>query len=652
MSSRARYTYVNEHGEPAHQVRRGPHKRFTQFSPAGEGRWRPGLRGVRTFLYRLPEVLEQVRSGGEVYVVEGEKDADRLASLGLIATTNAGGAGKWRAEYSFALIGARVRLVRDNDDAGLRHARDIVRSLRMVGVSDIRVYRARAGKDVSDHLDAGLDLDDLVDESVDERSRAESSQQKPSVAVPAAFRLTLERLQAWAAEHRLPLPRVREDGRYATACCPAHDDRRPSLTVAVGEDHSVVLYCHAGCSLDQIAAALAIDPSEFSGRAALPKSDFETLVAAEMRRIEVREDARRRLAAEALDLAYLPPVGETLADDLLQPRQTRKYTVDRLHLAGGNSVLISGYKVGKTTLCLGLMKSLADSEPLLGEFDVAAFEGRVGYVNYELSADTFREWVEDAGIQHPERVAAPIHARGRSLPFWVPEGRKRLAEWLVANKVVFLILDPFARAASGLVLSENDNAQVGAFLDALDALKLEAGVPDLLLATHMGRERFEENAERSRGATRLEDWMDAGWYLTKDRHDTRSLRAMGRDVDLAAIDLAYDNAERRLYATGQTRAQRREQEGINRAIEALLRIGDGVTSTELADAIEGEKGRRSGWIKAAAVGGFIERRYKDGRVHDESAAAPRGVPLRCYLTETSRVARSGIVRAGKRKDGE
>jgi excisionase family DNA binding protein len=42
------------------------------------------------------------------------------------------------------------------------------------------------------------------------------------------------------------------------ACCPAHPDRNPSLHLGVGEDGRALLTCHAGCSLDQIAAALGL----------------------------------------------------------------------------------------------------------------------------------------------------------------------------------------------------------------------------------------------------------------------------------------------------------------------------------------------------------------------------------------------------------
>ncbi len=38
------------------------------------------------------------------------------------------------------------------------------------------------------------------------------------------------------------------------ACCPAHDDRHPTLSVSVGDDGRVLLHCFAGCSSDLHAA--------------------------------------------------------------------------------------------------------------------------------------------------------------------------------------------------------------------------------------------------------------------------------------------------------------------------------------------------------------------------------------------------------------
>src|SRR5690606_9048632 len=87
------------------------------------------LDGCRRVLYRLPEILAAIQEEKTVYVVEGEKDADRLAAIGIPATCNPMGAGKWRDEYSGSLEGADVVILPDNDDAGRRHADAVARSL-------------------------------------------------------------------------------------------------------------------------------------------------------------------------------------------------------------------------------------------------------------------------------------------------------------------------------------------------------------------------------------------------------------------------------------------------------------------------------------------------------------------------------------------
>ena len=57
------------------------------------------------------------------------------------------------------------------------------------------------------------------------------------------------------------LDMVRQDGsgaRQWTARCPAHDDRKPSLSISEGEDGRILLKCHAGCSTEQIVGAIGL----------------------------------------------------------------------------------------------------------------------------------------------------------------------------------------------------------------------------------------------------------------------------------------------------------------------------------------------------------------------------------------------------------
>jgi hypothetical protein len=61
------------------------------------GRWVKGLPKGPAIPYRLPQLLA-APAGSTVEITEGERDAETLAALGLIATCNPGGAGKWTAE--------------------------------------------------------------------------------------------------------------------------------------------------------------------------------------------------------------------------------------------------------------------------------------------------------------------------------------------------------------------------------------------------------------------------------------------------------------------------------------------------------------------------------------------------------------------------
>ena len=151
------YTYVDEHGLTLFQVCRFPGKKFRQRNAAGE--W--NVRDVRRVPYRLPEVVAQAQQGGVIYIVEGEKDVERLRELGKVATCNMGGAGKWQSEWAQFFTGAIVHIVADKDEPGRKHATGIRDNLLRVAKT-VYIWQAKRGKDVSDHLDAGFTVEQLV----------------------------------------------------------------------------------------------------------------------------------------------------------------------------------------------------------------------------------------------------------------------------------------------------------------------------------------------------------------------------------------------------------------------------------------------------------------------------------------------------------
>jgi hypothetical protein len=63
------------------------------------------------------------------------------------------------------------------------------------------------------------------------------------------------------------LPGARRSGAGWEARCPAHQDRKASLSVGVGEHGRVLLHCFAGCEFVEIVRALGVDCGElFSPR--------------------------------------------------------------------------------------------------------------------------------------------------------------------------------------------------------------------------------------------------------------------------------------------------------------------------------------------------------------------------------------------------
>lgn len=155
------YDYRDEKGSLLFQVCRYEPKKFYQRRPDGKDGWVWNLGSVQRVLYRLPELLANPEA--TVYLVEGEKDADRLAQLSLLATTNSGGAKKWKSQYSKTLKDRDVVILPDNDDAGHKHALKVATELLefAASVKIVPLPGLAEGQDISDWLDASHTIDEL-----------------------------------------------------------------------------------------------------------------------------------------------------------------------------------------------------------------------------------------------------------------------------------------------------------------------------------------------------------------------------------------------------------------------------------------------------------------------------------------------------------
>jgi hypothetical protein len=108
-------------------------KKFSQERwDKGKKQWLPGLgkdedvnKVARASIpvYRYAEVRKAIANGETIFAVEGEPCADLLWKLGLAATTNIGGGGKFTLTDSLDLQDAKVIvIVPDRDKKGIEHA--------------------------------------------------------------------------------------------------------------------------------------------------------------------------------------------------------------------------------------------------------------------------------------------------------------------------------------------------------------------------------------------------------------------------------------------------------------------------------------------------------------------------------------------------
>jgi hypothetical protein len=116
----ARYNYVSEKREIQYQVRRYDNKDFRVYQKTPDGKYKPGLKGVSRVPYNLPDVSDS----SLIYICEGEKDADNLAEKFGVASTTLFGS-NWSDDYSKWFEGKVIRILPDNDEAGIAYAQKV-----------------------------------------------------------------------------------------------------------------------------------------------------------------------------------------------------------------------------------------------------------------------------------------------------------------------------------------------------------------------------------------------------------------------------------------------------------------------------------------------------------------------------------------------
>lgn len=160
----AEYVYRDREGQPYHKVERyeyeGGGKTFTQshWEPTDE-LWISGTGSNPPIPYNLPAIIANPNE--PIWLVEGEKNADDLIALGLLATTAKGGSTAFptTAEFSVWFDGATVYALPDNDDPGTKWLERVLKSVPHAIIVTIPGLPHKG--DVSDWLEAGGTVEQL-----------------------------------------------------------------------------------------------------------------------------------------------------------------------------------------------------------------------------------------------------------------------------------------------------------------------------------------------------------------------------------------------------------------------------------------------------------------------------------------------------------
>jgi len=160
------YSYQDEHCKELFRKIRiepgfeGKAKSFYSEHTDKNGMVVKNLKDCRKVLYRLPDIMKAIASGTQIFLVEGEKDADKLISSGLMATC-APETMLWLDDFTATLKEANVVLLYDNDETGIKRKKLLceklhgnVKRLRVVDLPGIE-YRESHGQDISDWLTLG-----------------------------------------------------------------------------------------------------------------------------------------------------------------------------------------------------------------------------------------------------------------------------------------------------------------------------------------------------------------------------------------------------------------------------------------------------------------------------------------------------------------
>lgn len=264
-------------------------------------------------------------------------------------------------------------------------------------------------------------------------------------------------------------------------------------------------------------------------------------------------------------------------------------------------------------------------------------DGRVGFLNYEVSAALLARWADEAGADRNRFYL--VNLRGRRNPLGHDGDRADLAKQLRQHEVAALFVDPFSRAHTGKSQTTPARSPPG----WPNSTGSPAPMPESWTSSSTRTPDGTANGPEVR--RRWKTGPTASSPLVTDPEDraVRFMRAVGRDIDVDEDQLRYDQHTRTLSLTGEgnrtvVHATKRLDDLVAAVVEIVTAEAGIITSgieAGLRDmGIPLQRGDTSKAARAAVDRGLVEHKpgkrraqhhYLKGRVPPSDPDYPPGL---------------------------
>ena len=288
------------------------------------------------------------------------------------------------------------------------------------------------------------------------------------------------------------------------ACCPAHPDQTPSLSVSLGDDERILLHCHAGCAIESVLDVLQLEMKD------LYPTPFKVFKSSKNIHTKSTIDGGfLRTFEEYVKNPYPDLPGLIDWEELFNKPPFVQEWLAPFFIPKGKHISIFGdAKLGKSLLILEAAAAIAAGKNFLG---LPTQQAKVLYLDFENHPNSdVKPRIEAMGFQW-EELDNLYYLSFPTLDFLdSPSGGEQLQAMVKNHGIELVIIDTIARTVEG---KENVNDTWNDLEKYTERLLKRDGVTFLRI-DHPGKDA----GKGPRGGSAKQGDVDITWLmeLTKE----------------------------------------------------------------------------------------------------------------------------------------